>query len=128
MRSDKNNRSRALSARGALCVVLVMGLGLIAPRAEAAPFAYVANEGDNTVSVIDTTTNTVVGTPILVGTAPWGVAVTPDGKHAYVANLNSNNISAIDTATNTVVGIPVGANPLIPRRQKDFDVRDELFR
>src|SRR5438309_2356518 len=59
IRSDKNNRSRALSARGALCVVLVMGLGLMARQAVAEPFAYVANDGANNVSVIDTATNTV---------------------------------------------------------------------
>ena len=51
----------------------------------AAPFAYVANAGDNTVSVIDTATNTVVA-PIAVGSLPRGVAVTPDGKRAYVTN------------------------------------------
>jgi YVTN family beta-propeller protein len=36
--------------------------------------AYVANEGTNNVSVIDTMSNTVVAT-IQVGTSPWGVAV-----------------------------------------------------
>jgi len=30
--------------------------------------------------VIDTATNTVVGSPITVGNGPTGVAVTPDGK------------------------------------------------
>ena len=39
----------------------------------------------NTVSVIDTASNTVV-TTVPVGTSPHGVAVTPDGKHVYVAN------------------------------------------
>ena len=36
--------------------------------------AYVANHSSNNVTVIDTTTNTVVGTPIPVGTSPraWG--------------------------------------------------------
>ncbi len=36
------------------------------------PFAYVANNGANTVSVIDTSTNTVP-----VGTGPVGIAITP---------------------------------------------------
>jgi hypothetical protein len=31
-------------------------------------------------SVIDTATNTVIGSPITVGTVPEGVAVTPDGS------------------------------------------------
>ena len=64
--------------------------------------------------MVDTASNTLVGTPITVGSGPTGVAVTPDGKHAYVANNGSNNVSVIDTVTNTVVGtpIPVGNSPL----------------
>jgi YVTN family beta-propeller protein len=46
-----------------------MGLGLLARPAEAAPFAYVVNFNDGTVSVIDTATNTVVAT-VAVGTLP----------------------------------------------------------
>jgi len=56
-----------------------MGVGLGA-RAHAQIRAYVAIEPD-TVSVIDTSTNTVVAT-IPVGAipfAPIGVAITPDG-------------------------------------------------
>jgi YVTN family beta-propeller protein len=75
---------------------------------------YVTNLVDNTVSVIDTTTNpnTVVAT-ILVGTQPFGVAVTPDGKHAYVTNVSSANVSVIDTTTNMAAAatIPVGHGP-----------------
>ncbi|WP_153538642.1 beta-propeller fold lactonase family protein [Streptomyces sp. RB17] len=77
------------------------------------PNAYVANFASNTVSVIDTASNTVVGSPVPVGTNPAGVAITPDGRHAYVTNQTSNDVSVIDTASNTVVGspIPVGTNP-----------------
>ena len=87
MYSNNRNGSCAVPARGfmALFAMLAMGLGLLARPAEAAPFAYVANDADSTVSVIDTATNTVVAT-IAVGSRPSGVAVTPDGKHAYVAN------------------------------------------
>src|SRR5262249_58331827 len=40
---------------------------------------YVANENSNTVSVIDTATNTVVGSPIPVGRAPvaFGLFIQP---------------------------------------------------
>jgi YVTN family beta-propeller protein len=44
-----------------------------------------ADRGDNTVSVIDKASNTVVAT-VPVGIAPIAVAVTPDGKYVYVAN------------------------------------------
>ena len=75
--------------------------------------AYVANSGDGTVSVIDTATNSMIGSPIPVGTTPWAIALTPDELFAYVVNQGSNDVSVIDTATNTVVGmpIPVGNSP-----------------
>ena len=74
---------------------------------------YVANEGANTVSVISTATNTVIGSPIPVGNGPFGVAVTPDGSKVYVTNEADNTVSVISTATNTVIGspIPVGMSP-----------------
>ena len=75
--------------------------------------AYVANLGSNNVTVIDTATNTVVGAPIAVGTAPVAIAVNPSGSRAYVTNYGSNSVTVIDTATNTVVGvaIAVGSGP-----------------
>ena len=67
---------------------------------------------DSTVSVIDTATNTVVGSPIPVGNVPIGVAVTPDGTKVYVTNFGSANVSVIHTATKTVVKtVPVGTGP-----------------
>ena len=39
--------------------------------------AYVANSFSNNVTVIDTTTNTVVGGPITVGTSPISVGIGP---------------------------------------------------
>ena len=47
--------------------------------------AYVANPAANTVSVVDTASNTITGT-IAVGGHPVAVAVTPDGSTAYVAD------------------------------------------
>ena len=55
-----SNNSWARGFMALFAIVLAMGLALAACPAEAAPFLYVANEGDNTVSVIDTATNTVV--------------------------------------------------------------------
>jgi YVTN family beta-propeller protein len=79
--------------------------------AGAAPYAYITNSGSNTVSIIDTTTNTVT-TTVPVGIDPCGVAVTPNGQSVYVANTGSNNVSVIDTATNQVTAtVPVGINP-----------------
>jgi YVTN family beta-propeller protein len=113
MFSNNIQGSRAAPAWGfmALFAMLAMGLALMASPA-AAPFAYVTNESDNTVSVIDMATNKVVAT-VPVGSNPYGVAVTPDGKHAYVANDSSNTVSVIDRATNTVEAtITVGTEPV----------------
>ena len=73
--------------------------------------AYVANAGDNTVSVINTATKTVVAT-IPVGDEPQGVAFAPDGATAYVTNIEDNTVSVIDTATRTqTTTIAVGRRP-----------------
>jgi YVTN family beta-propeller protein len=70
---NNTNGSRAAPARGfaALFVMLAMGLGAMAAPAEAQPFAYVANDASNVVTVIDTATNTVVAT-VPVGNGPEG--------------------------------------------------------
>jgi YVTN family beta-propeller protein len=73
--------------------------------------AYIVNAYVDTVSIFDTTTNTVV-TTVPVGSFPYDLAVTPDGTRVYVANGGSSDVSVIDTATNTVMAtVPVGAFP-----------------
>ena len=98
--------ARSFSAVLISAIAIVLGSG-----PSSAQNAYITNSGSNTVSVIDTATNTVVST-IPVGTTPFGVAVTPDGSKVYIANATSNTVSVIDTATNAVVStIPVGSGP-----------------
>jgi YVTN family beta-propeller protein len=55
---------------------------------------YVANYGDNTVSVIDGSTNAVVAT-VGVGTSPIGVGVNSSTNRVYVANNGDNTVSVI---------------------------------
>ena len=59
-----------------------------APEAGAftSPYAYVANSGADSVSVIKTSTNTVVKTVVGRLPIPIGIAITPNGSDAYVAN------------------------------------------
>jgi len=74
--------------------------------------AYITNSGDRTVSVINTTNNSIVAT-VPVGSYPIGVAVTSNGTKVYVANYNSNTVSVINTITNTVTAtVPVGRYPI----------------
>ncbi|PYU98366.1 MAG: hypothetical protein DMG26_18855, partial [Acidobacteria bacterium] len=90
----------------------VLLLPLLFPFAlSAQQFAYVANGDSNSVSVIDTSSNTVVAT-VAVGSIPFGVAITPDGTRAYATNRGSNSVSVIDAASNTVVAtVAVGGAP-----------------
>ncbi len=93
--------------------LLVVALG--PTPAAAQPRAYVTNEVSNTVSVIDTTTNTVRTTLDLTpGVRPRPLAISPNGRFVYVANHGSdpNTVSVIDTADDTVkANIAVGTGP-----------------
>ena len=60
---------------------------------------------DGPTEAIATATNTA-GPPITVGSQPFGIAVTPDGKAVYVANFSSGSVTPISTATNTA-GTPI---------------------
>ena len=74
-------------------------------------YAYITNQDDGTVSVINTVADTVSAT-ITVGSRPLGVGINPAGTMAYISNFNDNTISVINTATNKVIAsIPVGKNP-----------------
>lgn len=57
---------------------------LVLPLCARAGHAYVSNEDDRTVSVIDTTSETVVAT-IPVGKRPRGMRLSRDGSRLYVA-------------------------------------------
>ncbi len=73
-------------------------------------FAYISNQGDGTVSVINTTTHMVVAV-IPVGANPFGVAISSDSKLVYVAN-KSGTISIINTGTNIVSAtLTAGTSP-----------------
>ena len=95
----------------ALCILL-----LSAPALQAAPFVYVANAGDTTVSVIDAANNMVIAT-VDLGFPPNndGVAITPDGKTVYVSTAThvDNFVVRIDVATNTTIlpNIQMSGNP-----------------
>lgn len=73
--------------------------------------SYSANGKDNTVSVVDDTTNTLTAT-IGVGAHPLAVAVDPDTDTIYVGNDDDHSVSVINGATNAVTAtVAVGAGP-----------------
>jgi YVTN family beta-propeller protein len=68
----------------------------------AAPFAYIANEFSDSVSVIETNSYQVVA-EIPVGDAPYGVNVLPGGSRVYVTTGHTNPaLTIIDGTTQTV--------------------------
>jgi len=72
---------------------------------------YVTNSVQNTLTVIDTPTNSV-DRSIPVGNHPAGVAVAPGGGFVYVTNYGDGTVSVVDTATLTVTAtIAVSSNP-----------------
>jgi YVTN family beta-propeller protein len=72
---------------------------------------YVANFRSNTVSVIDSDTNTVIK-DIHVRDGPRFIEALAGGGDVYVANFRSNTVSVIDSDTNTVIkNITVGDRP-----------------
>ena len=87
---------------------------------------YVANQGANTVSVINTNTNTVIDTdpiaaginPITVESGPFGLAYDAQKDRMYVANFGGqagNTVSVINTNTFALIdGNPIlaGINPI----------------
>ncbi|MGI9161662.1 MAG: Ig-like domain-containing protein [Mycobacterium sp.] len=82
----------------------------IAPIAGCLGCAFVASSASNTVTAIDTDTNTVVAS-IPFGSGPFGVVFNPAGTLVYVSNDGANTVSVIDAMTNTLVRtITVGSN------------------
>jgi len=95
-------RYREMMKRMIFLVVIAIGLICLPNESRGAPFAYITNYGDDTVSVIDTETDTVTDT-VAVGSGPTGVAVNSGGTRVYVTNRLEDTVSVIDTSTNTVV-------------------------
>ncbi len=100
---------------GALRSSIILGNGA-APAAIAfspdGKTAYVANRGANTVSLIDTASDTA-GTQISGLNAPTAVVVSPDGVRLLIANSGNGTVTVIDTPSGTAetIAIPGALGP-----------------
>lgn len=79
-------------------------------------FAYVVNEGSNTVSAytVNATSGAltvVAGSPFAAGTFLQGIAVDPLGKFVYTSNFSSNNVSAFSINGTSGALTPVTGSP-----------------
>ena len=97
-RPDHHNKSRSATSPVRIC--------MSPDRLK----AYVSNQKDATVSVVDTVTLTTTAT-IPVGASPQESAVTPDGKRLFLVHQSDAGVTVIDTATNLVItNVVIGGN------------------
>lgn len=75
-------------------------------------FAWIANIGDDSISIVGTDDYRIVGTIAAVGKGPTGLTFSRDGSFAYVSNQGDKTVAVVDTASYRVIKtIPVGSNP-----------------
>jgi len=102
---------------GIACICLAIWVTSLmlatAATSSAQIFGYITDNMDRTVSVIDTTSDTVVATIDVGIPYPYGVACHPDGKTVYVSGTgvaNAGTVFLIDVATQTLAdSVAVGA-------------------
>ncbi len=81
---------------------------------------YVANTGDDSVTVFDLSSINANNNPVLptlatvnVGSGPVGITALPDGTRFYVANSMSNDVTVVSATSFAVLkSIPVGQTPV----------------
>ena len=101
-------------------VTLTNGFAVTAAPADTQAFAYVVGRrasGEQTVTVIDTSSNGIVGSIAVgrgsLGLRPDSAMASPDGALVYVTNELDDTVSVIRTASNSVIAtIPVGNAPI----------------
>ncbi|MCI4319676.1 MAG: YncE family protein [Thermoplasmata archaeon] len=72
---------------------------------------YVTNVNAGNVSIVNTTTNAVVGS-LFVGGSPYGIVFDPSNGEFYVANSGGSNVTVVNAATDrTVANLPAGTGP-----------------
>ena len=83
-----------------ICGLAILSLGSVSATAQS--LLWVPNGLSNSVSIIDTATNTVTAT-VPFSAAPGAVAFTPDGAFAWVSFPSLGTISVLDARTRAVV-------------------------
>jgi YVTN family beta-propeller protein len=76
---------------------------------------YVANQcsmGSCSVTVVDGENDTLIGSPIPVGSFPTAIAVNTSTNKIYVANYGSSSVTVINGADNSQTIVSVGLSPI----------------
>src|SRR5215470_9134404 len=80
-------------------------LAFVCHAAVAAPFAYVGNQENGTISIIDTATDTVARTVPehgKLGEKIQAVVTDPAGRTAFVVDAQGNALVAVDLASGEI--------------------------
>ncbi len=87
-------------------------IAVLATSLFAAPVRiYVTNSDDNKVSIIDPSSNKVVG-EIPVSPNPHGIVPSPDGSRFYVSSESKDVLDVVDRKTSTIIRrVPIGTRP-----------------
>ncbi len=89
------------------CFVSPEGIAADPTRAR----VYVINRQDASVCIVDTSSNTVVGSFTLTSDGARSGIVTPDGAFLFVGGGDSGSVDKINLATSVVTPIPVTGAP-----------------
>ena len=93
----------AILKLAATSIILALSATLVS-----ADFVYVSNEKDNSLSVIDTKTMSVIKT-IPVGERPRGIIFSKDHKRLYICASDSDTVQVMDVATGKILhNLPSG--------------------
>ncbi|HSW06993.1 YncE family protein [Aquabacterium sp.] len=105
-------RQRCRGSVALLRLTLALAPALALPPAQAAPFAYITNQGSHDVSVIDLALQQVVAT-VKVGRSPAGVVASSRAGQVFVSNPDSKTISVIDMRGQRLAAtLPAGEGPV----------------
>lgn len=133
--SDDSGFLRAINTNsGAVAATIPVeknAKGLVVLAEESTYLTYVANGNSGSVSAIEGS-STSPESPIVAGSNPAGVAVSPEGDYIYVTNRGNGedpgSVSIIEITSNDTVGsaIDVGYEPMgiavVPFESDSYDV------
>lgn len=104
-------KRKILILTAALLMLMLSSVGVLASASAESYIAYITNTGSNSVSLIDTATNSVI-TTITKIEKPIYIALTPDNRYFYAVKTGSpGKVSVVNTNTNeveTTIPLPIG--------------------
>jgi len=106
---QESSQAMMVRSRISLCLAALAVLGSVAVAQ--AETAYISNEKDNTLSIIDTGKMMVTQT-IKVGQQPRGILLSPDKTKLYICASGDDTIQVFDTASRKIIqNLPSGEDP-----------------